>query len=223
MRQGVDAAVGGHLGRARHGEQRIDEGHPGPEIIAENADLHLVVGVGQHGRRRDFRAGAGRGRHADQRPDRSGDIVVADVIADGAAVTEDGGHDLGQVHVAAAAEADHDVGMKHPRAFQASFGNAKRRLGFASGKRLRVDAARRQRFTQPLDDACLDEVGVADDERPLGPHSLGDVAKLQHRVTAEEQLTGGVKGPGGAHGGGLLGGRKFTCKCGVGMIPFKRS
>ncbi len=58
----------------------------GPQMVAEHADLDLVLGVGQHGRGRDFAAGAGGRRHADQRHDRAGHLVVAEVVARRAAM-----------------------------------------------------------------------------------------------------------------------------------------
>ena len=86
-----------------------------PQVVAQHADLDVVVGVGEHRRGRHLGAGAGRRRHADQRQDRAGHPVVADVVARRAAVREHDGGDLGQVHVAAAAEADHGIGTKRFR------------------------------------------------------------------------------------------------------------
>ena len=43
VRQGVDAAVGRHLRRAGHRQQRIDDGDARPQVIAEDADLDVVV------------------------------------------------------------------------------------------------------------------------------------------------------------------------------------
>ena len=134
VRQRVDAAVGRHLRRTAQGEQRIDDGHARAEVVAQHAHLHLVLGVGQHGGGRHLRAGPGRGRQADQRHDRAGNLAVADVHAGGAAVRQHHGGDLGQVHVAAAAEAEDAVGSEVAAGADRGVGGAEGRLRLAAGE-----------------------------------------------------------------------------------------
>ena len=172
-----------------------------PQVVAQDADLDLVVGVGQHGGGGHLRAGAGRGRHADQRQDRAGDLVVADVIARLAAVGQDDGGDLGQVHVAAAAEAEDGVGPKlrgRPR------WRRRRRACDGSGsppeKTSTATPASLSGACTRLDEAGLDEDRIGDEQDAASAETAGDVAELAGGIAAEEQLAGGVEGPGGAHG-----------------------
>ena len=129
----------------------------GPQVIAEDADLDLVVGVGEHRGGGHFGAGAGRGRHAEQRQDRAGNLVVADVIARLAAVRQDDGGDLGQVHVAAAAEAEDGVGPEVAGRGDGGRGGPQRRLRLAAGEDLDRDARLAQRGVDRLDQAGLEQ------------------------------------------------------------------
>ena len=155
-----------------------------------------------------LRAGAGRGRHADQRQDRAGDLVVADVVARLAAVREDDGGDLGEVHVAAAAEADDGVGPEVARrgrwhaaaARSDGSGSPPEKTSTATPASL---SGAWTGSTRP----ALTQDRVGDDEGPAGAEAAGDVAELRGGVAAEDELAGGVEGPGGAHGG-LRGGRR---------------
>ena len=90
----------------------IQNGHARPQVIAENADLDFLFGIGQHRSGGHFRAGAAGGRQTDHRHDGAGELVVAGVIERLSAVRQQGGGDLGQIHVAAAADSEYGVGAK---------------------------------------------------------------------------------------------------------------
>ncbi len=81
MRECVDAAVSRHLGRAGDGQQRINKCNAQAQEITEDAYLHLVFRVRQHGGRGNLRARAGRGGHTEERQDRSRNLVIAHVGA----------------------------------------------------------------------------------------------------------------------------------------------
>ena len=63
-----------------------NDGDPRPQIIAESADLECIVCIGERGGPRHLRAGAGSGRHANDRRDRARYEVVAEVVVRPAAV-----------------------------------------------------------------------------------------------------------------------------------------
>ena len=52
-----------------------------------------------------------------------------------------------------------------------------------------------------LDQAGLEQHRVGDDEGPADAEAAGDLAEAGRGVAAEDQLPGGVEGPGGAHEG----------------------
>src|SRR6266540_2582626 len=66
-----------------------------------------------------------------------------------------------------------------------------------------------QRGTDAVSDAGLDKDAVGDEQHAAGTEAAGDFAELAGGVAAEQQLAGGMEGPGGAHGaapgGGLTG------------------
>ena len=58
----------------------IADGGGGDQIGAGNADLQRPVGIGDHGDRRHLGAGAGGGRHGDHRQDRAGNLELAVIV-----------------------------------------------------------------------------------------------------------------------------------------------
>ena len=130
----------------------------------------------------------------------TGNLVVADVIARLAAVRQHDGGDLGQVHVAAAAEADDGVGPKR-RGRQRCASAAARSDGSGSPpeKTSTATPASLSGGMHRLDEAGLEQDRIGDDQAALDVALHGDFAELANRVAAEQQLAGGVKGPGGAH------------------------
>src|SRR5262245_61187054 len=79
VRQRVNAAIGGNLWRAAVGERRIDDGEHWPQILAEGADLDVVSRVGQHSGVRNLAPGASGCWTANQRQNRSGHVVEAEI------------------------------------------------------------------------------------------------------------------------------------------------
>jgi hypothetical protein len=186
VRQGVDAAVGRHLRWTRHAQQWIDQRDPRPQVIAQDADLDFLLGVGEHGCRGHFGAGARRGRQTKQRHDRAGNLVVAGVIERFPAVGENDGGDLGEVHVAAAAESEHGVGAKLAAQRDRLLGGARGRLRLAAGKYFDDDAGLTERHMHGFDDAGLDEHRVGDEEDAAGAETAGDLTELSGSLSAED-------------------------------------
>src|SRR6185369_5078820 len=145
----------------------------------------------------DFRPGAGGGWNADQRPDGAGNLVVTGIITDVAAVAEDDGDDLGQVHVATAAKRDQHVWLVFACRFQTGLGDTKRRLRLAASKDIRRNAAGRERFLETLHQSCFDQYCVGDNQGLFRLEPLGEVTVLPDGVAADEKLGGRVEGPGG--------------------------
>ena len=112
--------VRGQPGRARVGELRVADGGVRDEVRAGDADLHLPVGVGQHGDRRGLRPRSGGRRHRDHRQGGTGHDRLAVVILRLAAVSQQKGDDLGHVETATAAHADDDVDLTPSKALDAA-------------------------------------------------------------------------------------------------------
>ncbi len=112
---------------------------------------------------------------------------------------QDDGGDLGEVHVAAAAESEHGVGPKFAAARDRRRGGAHGRLRFAAGEHLDHDARFAERNVDRFDESGLDKNGVGDEQDAADSEPAGDVAELLGGVPAENQLAGGVERPGGAH------------------------
>src|SRR5262245_17494871 len=130
---------------------------------------------------------------------RARDLVVAHVVAWMAAMSKNGGGDLGEVHVAAAAQADDRVRTKLVRCFNARFRGLQGRLRLAAGKDLDDDLAFRQGSAHALGHAGLHQVTIRNEEDALGSKSIRNSAQLADRVAAEDDLAGGVERPGFAH------------------------
>lgn len=199
--QSVDAAVRGHLRRTGDGQQRIDDGDMGPQVIAQHADLQVVLAVGEDRGSRYLRARARSCRDADQGKDRAGDAVIADVVARRAAVGQDHGGDLGQVHVAAAAQAQKRIGLHPAGRDDARLGGSERRFRLAPVEQVHGYPRGSQRFADALDQPSLDQKRVGDDENTAGLEAAGDVAELSDRVATEDSRAGRVERPGFAHRG----------------------
>src|SRR5439155_3323244 len=112
MSQCIDATVGRHFGGAGNSEQRVYDCDAWTEIIAQYADLDVIVGVGEDRSSRNLGPRPRRGRHADQGPDRPRNLIIPDVVPWHAPVSEDGRSNLGQVHVAPAAQTEHSVRLE---------------------------------------------------------------------------------------------------------------
>ncbi len=112
----------------------------------------------------------------------------------------DGG-DLGQVHVAAAAQADEGVGPVVAGGGDALVGRLQRRLGLAAGEDLDGDAGLAERGVDRLEEPGLEDQRVGDDQGALDALAHGQVAELAGGAAAEQQVRRGVERPGGAHGG----------------------
>src|SRR5262249_20144104 len=104
--------------------------------------------------------------------------------------------DLRQVHVAAAAEAENDVRpevLSHP---DACLRDSNGGFRLATIKHFDMDIARLDRLPHSIDHARLDQHGIAHDQQPFPSQSAGNLAELLAGVAAEQELAGGVKGPG---------------------------
>jgi hypothetical protein len=81
MREGVHAGAGGDLRRHADGQFRIGDDHRGQHFRMEDDLLHMRFGIGDDAGAADFRAGAGRRRHGDDRRDAVG-IGAGPPVAD---------------------------------------------------------------------------------------------------------------------------------------------
>jgi len=112
MHHGVDAGSGGHGRRQAEGEIRIQQRQIRQQQRRDHAHLGRLAG-GDDGDLRDLGAGAGGGRHLDQRQALALGIADAvDVLQRlGGARMRQQRHQLGDVHRAATTEADHQIGL----------------------------------------------------------------------------------------------------------------
>ena len=199
VRQGVDAAVGRHLRRTGVRQQRIDDCDARPHEIAEDADLHVLIGVGQHGGGGHLGAGASGRRHAKNGRDGTGNFVVADIVVQGAAVSDDDRGGLGEVHVAAAAEAKDGVRIELAGGGVALAGGEQRRFRFAAGENLDGDTSFIERGVDVFDEAGFEQDWIGDDQNALEAVADSDLAELLAGIGAEDERAGSMKIPGGAH------------------------
>ena len=113
MCQCIHAGGGGDRRRHAHVQQRIDDRVGRHLKIMADADLFLGRLVGGHGRGGHLAAGAGCGRHADQRNAAFyKSLFRPHIVGDRAAVGADQRHRLRRIHRAAAAISDHRFGAE---------------------------------------------------------------------------------------------------------------
>jgi hypothetical protein len=159
----------------------------------------MLFFVGEDAGAADFAAGAGGRRNADQRRDGAGDFVFADVVAGTAAMRENGGRDLGQVEVAAAAEAQDRVGPERPGCCDTMIDEREAGLGLAAVVFAGADAVLGERVVDAFGGADADQVLVGDDEDLAPCQPRGPQADLFDSAGAKDNPSGGFIGPGGAH------------------------
>jgi hypothetical protein len=104
-----------------------------------------------------------------------------------------------QVHVAAAAQADHRVGPKRPRLADGVAGGPQRRLRFAARENLDGHATDTQGRVDRLDDARPQQDRIGNQKGPFDAQAHGGLAQVGDRVTAKDKLVGRVEPPNGAH------------------------
>jgi len=132
--QGVDAAVGGNFRRTGYGEERIDHGGFGSQEIAQYTDLDLIFRIRKYGGGGNFRTRSRRGRNTNERMNGPRNPVIANVVLRIAAVGKDYGSNLGEVHIATAAQAENNVRVALAGVFYASSGSSEGRFRLATGK-----------------------------------------------------------------------------------------
>ena len=109
------------------------------------------------------------------------------------------GGDLGQVHVAAAAEAENRVRPEGPargRAFRGQFSDGS---GSPPAKTSTATPPRASGATTVSTTPTCSQDRIGDDEDAARRQAADDVAELRRGVPAEDERSGGVKRPGGTH------------------------
>ena len=111
MRQRVDAGGRGDLPRHGHREVGIDDGDIGQHEAALHRELVAAGRIGDERAGAGFAAGAGGGRHLHQRHAAAGNLLGARRCRQRSVIAgAEHGDQLGEIHRAAAAEADDEVG-----------------------------------------------------------------------------------------------------------------
>ena len=160
--------------------------------------LSVSVSTGGGG---DFRAGAGGGRHADQRQDRAGDLVVADVVARRAAVGA-GRRRRSWPGPCCCRRRGRARTSGRNSARGRGTRRQQRRLRFAAGEQPRRQAPPRSAARGPVrHSAGLEQHGVGDDEDALEAEQRPATSPSWRTASRPKISCGGVKRPGGAHGG----------------------
>ena len=135
MGQGVQSGRGGHRWRHADMQHRVDDREGRHLQIMRHADFLLGFPIRRHRRRRDFTAGAGRRRNADQRRSPLGiHLAAAHIIQNRTAVGADHRHRFRRVHRTAAAERDHGVGVESGQLRRSLRHRLHARIGLDVGK-----------------------------------------------------------------------------------------
>jgi hypothetical protein len=124
----VHAGGRGHMAGQAYGQQRIEHGVLRNER-ARGDTAFLVARQGDDRDRRRFRSGAGGRRHQHEGKGGSGRVADAPDIVERIARSEQIGGKLGDIHRAAAAEADHRSNAGFAPTFDCGFERRARRIG----------------------------------------------------------------------------------------------
>ena len=193
MRDGVESRGGGHVGRLRQGQLRIE--HCDPERRRRVAARHLDAGrgVGHHRVALRFAAGAGGRRDADHRQQRPRRLAVSPIVFHPAAVGEQKVDALGAVHRTAATQADDGVdrvrtGGRAPGVDHGGIGIHIELVESHGG-----DAGPREQSFRQRHVSGLDQTVVRHEQRAPEPQLRGDGAEAPDRAAAEHQPRAGLK------------------------------
>ena len=115
-------------------------------------------------------------------------------------MAQDDGGQLGQVHVTPATQAQQDVRTKPPSGLDARPRRTEGGLRLTACKDFEVEAAAFQRSADPIHQPSLRQHRIRDDQKAFRMQSGGNLPELVRGVAAEQQLAGGMKDPGFAHG-----------------------
>ncbi len=201
MGQAVDAGVGGGALRHAEGQFVVDDG--GQRQGAEAGDEHLLIGfgIGDDGEARRLRAGARRGRDADdghQPAVRLGRHLEGAHPGAGLGRGEDG-HGLGGIHRAAAAEADQAIMVAGFQHGAAGLDDGIGRVGHSFAEHVEGDAGRPQRRQQgTFDGTGGDHPGVRDHQRPAEAEQPQHLRHLGNTAAADPHEA--RRDDGGCHG-----------------------
>ncbi len=111
----IDAGGRGHGRRHRDREERIHVSRVRHEVRAHDTFLQIVRFVEQDGDRRNFAARARSGRQAHEIRVPADEVADAERVVNRLRAVEKGGDELGDIHRAAAADADDGVGLRATR------------------------------------------------------------------------------------------------------------
>src|SRR5207253_5802592 len=115
------------------------------------ADYDVVLRISQDGGMRHF-APRARGRgNADQRQHRARNLMEAEMLVRRSAVSEYHRDNLGQIHVAAAAQADDAIGLQTTSIFDGLLGSMNGWLGLAAVEDVDFDSGLFQRSDDAID------------------------------------------------------------------------
>jgi hypothetical protein len=109
------------------------------------------------------------------------------------------GHDLGEVHVAAAAEPDDTVRLKSLGPFCRLNRDFNRRLRGPLIEEVRAERSLGQGMKDPGSDPSRDQVLVRDDKHAVQLPPGQQSAQLLRRAVAEDKLSGGEEIPSRTH------------------------
>ena len=173
VRERVDAGVGGHVRRHRERQPRVDDRDVGHERVVDEREL--AAAGGQHRRRRDLRAGAGRRRHGDE-ADRVVDLgVVRDALA---------GVEERQRQLARASARGSRGTAASPSRRRAPSRRRRRRSGRAAASRAR----RRRRGPAPRSGSGSIAANTRTRAGEVAAHLVGDAARLGVGVGDDQRL-----------------------------------
>ena len=190
MGQAVEPGIGGQPQRHRQRQLVIDDRRE--RATGEPGDQHLLVGlgVGDHGKPRHLRAGAGGCRDRDDRGTGFGDLGRDLVIAHLPAIGDQHRHTFRRIDRAAAAKGDKAVEPALGEVAGAGFDDGGRRVGDSVGEDLPADAGPVQQVDGPAEMPGIGKKGISDDQRLDEAKPPQYARQLGERSTAHRHHSG---------------------------------
>ena len=191
MHHGVDAGGRGHRWRQAEGEIGVEQRQVRQQQGRDHAHLGRLAG-GDDGDLRDFRTGAGGGRHLNQRQALALGIADAiDVLQRLRAIRMGQQcHQLGHIHRAAAAKPDHQIGTARFRLLDGSHHDIFWRIGDDLIVNGDLQPFRLEARQYLIEQAETGDARISHDQHRACPALLAKAGQPARRARLADQLSG---------------------------------